>query len=51
MDNIQTIILGSGVLALAYGIITGMQVMSASPGNARMKEIAAAIQGQAFGSG
>ena len=44
MDNIQTIILGSGVLALVYGVLTGMQVMSASAGNARMKEIAAAIQ-------
>ncbi|MBU6475439.1 MAG: sodium-translocating pyrophosphatase [Alphaproteobacteria bacterium] len=44
MENIQIIILGSGVLALAYGIITSMQVMSASPGNARMQEIAAAIQ-------
>jgi len=44
MDSIQTIVLGSGVLALAYGVLTGMQVMSASPGNARMKEIAAAIQ-------
>jgi K(+)-stimulated pyrophosphate-energized sodium pump len=44
MDNIQTIVLGSGVLALAYGVLTGMQVMSASAGNARMKEIAAAVQ-------
>ncbi len=44
MENIQIIIIGSGVLALAYGIITSMQVMSASPGNARMQEIAAAIQ-------
>jgi K(+)-stimulated pyrophosphate-energized sodium pump len=40
----QTIILGSGVLALGYGVLAGMQVMSASAGNARMKEIAAAIQ-------
>ncbi len=44
MDSIQTIVLGSGVLALAYGVLTSMQVMSASAGNARMKEIAAAIQ-------
>ncbi len=42
--NIQTIILGSGALALAYGVLTGMQVMSASAGNPRMREIAAAIQ-------
>ncbi|MCE9508057.1 MAG: sodium-translocating pyrophosphatase [Alphaproteobacteria bacterium] len=44
MDNIPMIILASGVLALAYGVFTGKQIMSASPGNARMKEIAAAIQ-------
>jgi K(+)-stimulated pyrophosphate-energized sodium pump len=40
----QTIILGSGVLALAYGVVTGMQVMSASAGNSRMRDIAAAVQ-------
>jgi K(+)-stimulated pyrophosphate-energized sodium pump len=44
MDSIQMIILGSGILALAYGVLTGMQVMAASAGNARMQEIAAAIQ-------
>jgi K(+)-stimulated pyrophosphate-energized sodium pump len=32
------------VLAIVYGIITSSQVLSASPGNARMQEIAAAIQ-------
>jgi len=42
--DIQIIILGSGVLALVYGVLTGMQVMSASPGNERMCEIAAAIR-------
>jgi K(+)-stimulated pyrophosphate-energized sodium pump len=42
--DIQTIILGSGVLALLYGILTSFQVMSASAGNARMREIAAAVQ-------
>lgn len=44
MDNNAMIILGSGVLALAYGGLTSFQVMAASPGNARMREIAAAIQ-------
>jgi K(+)-stimulated pyrophosphate-energized sodium pump len=44
MDNIPMIIFASGVLALAYGVFTGKQIMAASPGNARMKEIAAAIQ-------
>jgi K(+)-stimulated pyrophosphate-energized sodium pump len=42
--DIQTIVLASGVLALLYGILTSFQVMSASAGNARMREIAAAIQ-------
>ncbi|MEZ0262865.1 MAG: sodium-translocating pyrophosphatase [Alphaproteobacteria bacterium] len=42
--DIQTLIIGSGVLALVYGILTSFQVMSASAGNARMREIAAAIQ-------
>ena len=41
---LQIIVLASGVLALLYGILTGFQVMSASAGNARMREIAAAIQ-------
>ncbi len=42
--DIQTMILGSGALALLYGVVTGMQVMGSSAGNARMQEIAAAIQ-------
>ncbi len=42
--TIQQIILGSGGLALAYGVLTSMQVMRASTGNDRMKAIAAAIQ-------
>jgi K(+)-stimulated pyrophosphate-energized sodium pump len=33
-----------GVLAIVYGIVTSMSVLKASPGNARMQEIAAAIQ-------
>ena len=40
----QQIILGSGALALAYGVLTSVQVMRASAGNDRMKAIAAAIQ-------
>ncbi|HYD98153.1 MAG TPA: V-type H(+)-translocating pyrophosphatase, partial [Alphaproteobacteria bacterium] len=33
-----------GALAVAYGVYTGRQVLAAPPGNARMQEIAAAIQ-------
>ncbi|WP_207478957.1 sodium-translocating pyrophosphatase [Arenibaculum pallidiluteum] len=33
-----------GLLALAYGVYAGRQVMATSPGNARMQEIAGAIQ-------
>ncbi|QQV77772.1 sodium-translocating pyrophosphatase [Sphingomonas aliaeris] len=33
-----------GLIAVVYGIITSRQVMSASPGNERMQDIAAAIQ-------
>ena len=36
--------IGAGVIALIYGFITVQQVLKASPGNARMQEIAAAIQ-------
>ena len=33
-----------GLIAVLYGIVTGRQVISASPGNERMQDIAAAIQ-------
>ena len=36
--------LACGVLALLYGLLASRSVLSASPGNARMQEIAAAIQ-------
>ncbi|MCL9999534.1 MAG: sodium-translocating pyrophosphatase [Erythrobacter sp.] len=42
--DLLLISIGLGVLAIVYGIITSSQVLSASPGNARMQEIAAAIQ-------
>jgi K(+)-stimulated pyrophosphate-energized sodium pump len=44
MINIYLMILCAGVLALIYGQVAARQVMSASAGNARMQEIAAAIQ-------
>ncbi len=44
MENIQMIVLGSGVLALLYGVLVGIQVMLADTGNTRMREIAEAIQ-------
>ena len=33
-----------GLIAVLYGVVTSRQVMSASPGNERMQDIAAAIQ-------
>ncbi|KEO90852.1 pyrophosphatase [Erythrobacter longus] len=36
--------IGLGLLAIVYGIVTSRQVLSASAGNARMQEIAGAIQ-------
>src|SRR5579863_10744249 len=44
MDMALYLILGCGVLALVYGAWTIRAVLSLSPGNARMQEIAAAIQ-------
>ncbi len=38
------IIIAVGFLAILYGYIASKQILSASPGNAKMKEIASAIQ-------
>ncbi len=42
--NLLLISIGLGVLAIVYGIFTSSQVLGASAGNAKMQEIAAAIQ-------
>jgi len=44
MIDILNYIIAAGFLALVYGYITGKQILSASPGNLKMQEIASAIQ-------
>jgi K(+)-stimulated pyrophosphate-energized sodium pump len=41
---LQQLIIGSGVLAVLYGIFTAISVLSADTGNKKMQEIAKAIQ-------
>jgi len=38
------LVIGAGALAVLYGIVQTLSLLRASPGNARMQEIAAAIQ-------
>src|SRR5688500_11128344 len=42
--DLTLIAIGLGLLAVVYGIFTSRQVLSSSPGNAKMIEIAGAIQ-------
>ena len=37
-------IIGAGILAILYGYVVGRQILSSSPGNVKMQDIAAAIQ-------
>jgi len=38
------LIIATGIFAILYGYIAGTQILSASPGNSKMQEIASAIQ-------
>jgi K(+)-stimulated pyrophosphate-energized sodium pump len=42
--NLITFAIVLGLLAVLYGVVTSRQVLSAPPGNAKMQDIAAAIQ-------
>ncbi len=44
MIGILNLIIISGLLAIFYGYVVGKQILSASPGNSKMQEIANAIQ-------
>jgi len=44
MMHILNLIIATGLLAVLYGYFVGKQILSASTGNAKMREIASAIQ-------
>jgi K(+)-stimulated pyrophosphate-energized sodium pump len=44
MNQVLWIIIACGALSIVYGALTTRSLLAASPGNARMQEIAAAIQ-------
>ena len=44
MIDVLYLIIFTGLIAILYGFLVGKKIMSASPGNSKMQEIAAAIQ-------
>ncbi len=44
MSSVLLLVIGAGALAVLYGVAQTLSLLKASPGNARMQEIAAAIQ-------
>jgi K(+)-stimulated pyrophosphate-energized sodium pump len=44
MDIAYWLVVGAGVLAILYGVVTSQQVLAANAGSERMQQIAAAIQ-------
>ena len=44
MDSVLMLVIGAGLLAVLYGVVQTAVLLGASPGNAKMQEIAAAIQ-------
>ena len=44
MNTAYWLVIGAGVLAILYGLVTSRQVLAADAGSARMQEISAAVQ-------
>src|SRR6185436_1418079 len=44
MSSVLLLVIAAGLLAVLYGIVQSAALLRSSPGNARMQEIAAAIQ-------